>query len=301
MPQVGKVFVSHASADKPFVDRLVADLAARSVPVWYDKLDLRIGESVPGAINAGLSDSKYFAIVLSKASVASAWVREELNAALMAQVAKGGTFILPLLLEDCAIPPLLAHRKYADFRIDYSKALTELLSLWGKDADACAATSKAAVHPWPDIEMSDEEFIYLHSTRFDKFFRMSCSLDWTATRTVDYLTETLALPWNIEVSSVGMKWSFSYGLRLDGKGISLDTKLRDAGIAVGSVVQIGISGVYEDLYEKELKEAFSRDKVYLETIDRMQREQWLRQQVAARRLLTNSKLKEIADSCFSHV
>jgi hypothetical protein len=77
MSPVGRVFVSHASADKPFVDRLVADLASRSIPVWYDKLDLRIGESVPGAINTGLSDSKYFAIVLSKASVSSSWVREQ--------------------------------------------------------------------------------------------------------------------------------------------------------------------------------------------------------------------------------
>ena len=119
MPEVGKVFVSHASGDKAFVDRLVADLAARGIPVWYDKLDLRLGESIPGAINAGLADSKYFAIVLSKASVASKWVQEELNAALMTQVAKGGTFILPLLLEDCTVPPLLAHRKHADFRGDY--------------------------------------------------------------------------------------------------------------------------------------------------------------------------------------
>lgn len=301
MPQIGKVFVSHASADKPFVDQLVADLAARSIPVWYDKLDLRVGESVPGAINAGLSDSKYFAIVLSKASVASSWVREELNAALMTQVAKGGTFILPLLLQDCAIPPLLAHRKYADFRTDYSAALSELLGLWGKDANACVIASKAAVHPWPDVDMPDQEFIYLHSTRFDKFFRMSCSLDWTADRTVDYLTETLQLPWNVEVNAVGMKWSFSYGLRLDGEGISLDTTLRDAGITVGSVVQIGINGQYEDPYEKELKEAFSPGKVYLETMERMQREQWLQQEVAARRLLTQNRLKEIADSCFSHV
>ena len=67
------------------------------------------------------------------------------------------------------------------------------------------------MHPWPDIEMSDAEFVYLHSTRFDKFFRMSCSLEWTADRTIDYLTKTLALPWNVEVQSVGMKCSFSYG------------------------------------------------------------------------------------------
>jgi len=301
MPPIGKVFVSHASADKTFVDRLVSDLASRSIPVWYDKLDLRIGESVPGAINSGLSDSKYFAIVLSKASVASSWVREELNAALMRQVAKGGTFVLPLLIEDCEIPPLLAHRKYADFRSDYSATLSELLSLWGKDAEACVVASKTSVYPWPDVDMSDQEFVYLHSTRFDKFFRMSCSLDWTANRAIDYLIETLQLPWNIEVNSVGMRWSFTYGLRLNGNGVPLSTTLRAAGITVGSVVQIGISGTYEDLYEKELKEAFSSGKVYLETLDRIQREQWLRQQVAARKRLTRGELKEIADSCFSHV
>ena len=228
-------------------------------------------------------------------------MREELDAAMMRQVAEGGTFVLPLLLEDCTVPPLLAHRRYADFRADYSTALSELLSLWGKDENACAVVGKTSVYPWPDVDMSDQEFIYLHSRRFDKFFRMSCSLDWTANRTIEYLTQTLRLPWNIEVAEVGMRWSFSYGLKHNGKGIGLSTTLRAAGIDVGSVVQIGISGTYEDLYEKELTEAFSPDKVYLETMERRQREQWLQQQVAARRLLTRDTLKKIADSCFSHV
>ena len=69
MSPVGKIFISHASADKPFVDRLVADLAANSVPVWYDKLNLRIRDSVPGSINAGLADSK----VLFNCSVQSCY------------------------------------------------------------------------------------------------------------------------------------------------------------------------------------------------------------------------------------
>lgn len=301
MPAIGKVFVSHASADKPFVDRLVADLSVRDIPVWYDKLDLLVGGSIPGSINAGLSESKYFAIVLSKASVASKWVQEELNAALMTQVAQGGTFILPLLIEDCVVPPLLAHRRHADFRTDYTTALGELLSIWGKDVEACSAAEKEAVQPWPDIEMSDEEFVYLHSQRFDKFFRMSCSLDWTANRTLDYLTATLGLPWNMELPAVGMRWSFSYGLKLDGEAIGLNVRLRDAGAQPGSVLQIRINGTYEDLYEKELKEAFAPNKTYLETADRALREQWLREQVAARRLLTREQLKQIADSCFAHV
>lgn len=301
MPNAGKIFISHASADKPFVDKLVSDLAARSIPVWYDKLDLRIGESVPGSINEGLSGSKYFGIILSKTSVESVWVREELNAALMKQVAQGGTFILPILIEDCNVPPLLAHRRHADFRLDYHLALQELLSVWGLDSSACTKVQKETVHPWPDIEMSDAEFVYLHSTRFDKFFRMSCSLDWTADRTIDYLTETLDLPWNIEVQNVGMKWSFSYGLRFDEKAISLDVTLRDAGVKNGSVIQISISGLYEDLYEKELKEAFDGEKLYMITAEMLRRRSWLEEQVASRRSLTQARLKEIADSCFRHV
>jgi hypothetical protein len=297
----GKVFISHASADKTFVDKLVADLAGQGIPVWYDKLDLKLGESIPAAIGTGLAEAKYFAIVLSKASVASKWVQEELNSALMKQVAAGGTFVLPLLLEDCDIPMLLAHRRRADFRTNYDQALSELLALWGKDSSACATTGKEAVHPWPDIEMPDTEYVYLHSTRFDKFFRMNCSLDWTATKTIDYLTATLNLPCRIDVPSVGMHWSFTYGLRIEGKGVPLDTTLRAAGLSVGSVIQIGISGRYEDLYEKELKEAFSPGKVYLETMERHRRLEWLQQQVASRRLLTQADLKKIADSCFKHV
>jgi hypothetical protein len=301
MPSVGKIFISHASADKAFVDQLVEDLAAKSIPVWYDKLDLRIGDSVPGSINSGLTGSKYFAIVLSKASTESKWVREELNAALMKQVAQGGTFILPILIEDCDIPPLLAHRRYADFRTDYNSALTDLLSLWGLDVDACSTVNKRTVHPWPDIEMSDVEFVYLHSTRFDKFFKMSCSLDWTADRTIEYLTETLNLPWVVDVESVGMRWSFIYGLRFNDQSIPLRHKLHDAGVRTGSVIQISISGEYEDLYEKELREAFSPDKIYMLTQAILSRRQWLEEQVAARRLLTSNRLKEIADACFSHV
>lgn len=301
MATIGKVFISHASADKSFVDRLVADLCTRSIPVWYDKLDLRIGESVPGKINEGLAGAKHFLIVLSKSAVNSSWVREELNAALMKQVSQGGTFVLPVLLEDCEIPPLLAHRRYADFRSEYSTALNELLALWGMDTAACDAAKKDNVQPWPDVEMSDAEFVYLHSTRFDKFFRMSCSLSWSADKTIDYLVDTLSLPWNIELSNVGMKWSFSYGLVFDGKSISLSESLSDAGVEVGGVVMIRISGTYEDLYLKELKQLWDGSKMYLMTTEMLMREERLKAAIAGRGRLTNSRLKEIADTCFSSV
>lgn len=43
---LGQVFISHSSQDKPFVEKLVADLSVNAIPVWYDKLDLGVGESV---------------------------------------------------------------------------------------------------------------------------------------------------------------------------------------------------------------------------------------------------------------
>lgn len=297
---IGKVFVSHASADKAFVDRLVSDLAARQIPVWYDKLDLRVGDSITGGINEGLASSKYFLIVLSKSSVGSRWVTEELNAALMEQVARGGTFLLPVLIEDCEVPPLLRHRRYADFRADYERGLADLAGVWGKDRGAVSVVNGQPLYPWPDAAASEDEFVYLHSTRFDKFFRMGCDLSRTADWAIDYIVTTLRLPWNQEVSQLGMKWSFSYRLIFDEKGISLSTRLRDAGVSLGAVLKLGINGTYEDVWEKELKEMWDGTKMY-EMGGAMTRDAELRQRIRDRGSLTFDRLRELANACFVHV
>lgn len=297
---IGKVFVSHSSLDKRFVDRLIADLATREVPVWYDKLDMRVGDSVPGGINEGLAESKYFLIILSKSSVESRWVREELNAALMEQIARGGTFLLPVLLEDCDVPPLLRHRRYADFRFDYQNGLNDLLGVWGKDREAALVVSDKPLYPWPDLSASEQDFVYLHSTRFDKFFRMACDLSSTATRTIDYIVGTLKLPWNQNVPQLGMKWSFSYRLIFNDKGIGLSTPLRDAGVSLGSVLKVGINGTYEDLWEKESREMWDGTKMY-EMLSAMRREAELKESIRIRGSLTSQRLRELADACFAHV
>jgi hypothetical protein len=98
-----------------------------------------------------------------------------------------------------------------------------------------------------------------------------------------------------------MKWSFSYGLRLNGEGLSLRDTLAGAGINLGDVLQISISGTYEDLYEKELKEMWAGDKIYMMTTQMLQRREWLQAEVAARKRMTRDDLKKIADSCFAHV
>lgn len=296
----GKLFISHASADKEFVDKLVKDLTGRGVDVWYDKFDIQLGDSVPGKINEGIADSKYFAIVLSPASVTSKWVTEELNAALIKQISLSGTFLLPLMFKDCNVPPLLAHRRYADFRSDYASALSELLDVLGKDADMAASLDGKALYPWPDTSQSDMQTCYLYSARFDKFFRMACDFSWTADRTIDYITEALKLPWNQDVPQLGMRWSFSYGLVHNDQSIPLRTTLEEAGVSTGSVLRLNISGTYEDVWEKELKSMWDGSKMY-EIGSAMRREQELRSNIQSRGSLTRSRLKELANECFKHV
>ena len=41
-----KVFISHSSKDKKFVDRLVSDLSDIGLPVWYDKTEIKLADRI---------------------------------------------------------------------------------------------------------------------------------------------------------------------------------------------------------------------------------------------------------------
>jgi tetratricopeptide (TPR) repeat protein len=127
-----KVFISHSSKDKKFTLKLVQDLKDAGIPVWYDINDIRVGDSIIERIEQGLRECDYLVIVLSRASTNSRWVQEELSAAKTIEIGKRGVFILPVLIEDCNIPPLIATKRYADFRSNYKKGLGELLDVFGR-------------------------------------------------------------------------------------------------------------------------------------------------------------------------
>ncbi len=123
-----KIFICHSSVNKSFVRRLVARLKKEGVEAWFDELEIRVGESIYQKINEGLKQSDFFAIVLSKASMKSKWVQEELSSAsTMEKYLMKGIFVLPLLLEECEVPPLLLGRRYANFKEDSESAYRELV------------------------------------------------------------------------------------------------------------------------------------------------------------------------------
>ena len=122
------VFLSHTSSDKAFVNRLAIDLRGKNVPVWFDKWELKVGDSLSTKISEGINNSGWLAVVLSKKSVESAWVQKELNAALARELRKKEVFVLPIIIDDCDVPIFLQDKVYADFRHSYNEGLDSLLN-----------------------------------------------------------------------------------------------------------------------------------------------------------------------------
>jgi hypothetical protein len=113
---ISKVFVCHSSQDKPFVRRIANDLLDEGYRVWFDAWEIRVGDNIVQKINDGLQQSGFLAVVLSRAVMASEWVRNELTSKFMIAANEQYSTVLPILIEDCDIPPLLRHLRFADFR-----------------------------------------------------------------------------------------------------------------------------------------------------------------------------------------
>jgi hypothetical protein len=143
MEKKARVFVSHSSKDKPFVRKLVEALKEHDLNVWFDEAEIKVGDSIVTRISEGL-DSAYLIVVLSKASVESPWVREEMNAALMDEISGKGGVVLPVLMEPCEIPPLLRSRLYADFTGDFDLGLKKLLAVFEQENEPPADVTAAA-------------------------------------------------------------------------------------------------------------------------------------------------------------
>lgn len=125
------LFLSHTSIDKPFVEKLAHDLNELGIDSWYDKHEIKVGESIFWKVEEGLKESEYFAIVLSPDALKSEWVKAELSTAWSKKMLAGNNAILPILYRDCEPPCLLRSIKYADFRSKYRTGLSELAAVFG--------------------------------------------------------------------------------------------------------------------------------------------------------------------------
>ena len=124
-----KAFISHATADHPFVETFAADLRANGVDAWFSKWEIKPGDSIRAKIEEGLEGCEVFIVVLSTNSINRPWVQIELDAATIRKLNGKVRKIIPVKIEDCGgLPPTLAALLWEDFSIQlYESALNRVL------------------------------------------------------------------------------------------------------------------------------------------------------------------------------
>lgn len=162
---MSSIFISYSSNDRLFVRRLRRALFDKGVRIWIDEAEIKIGDSLIEKISEGIADVEFLGAVISKNSISSNWVREELRIAVTREITGKRLKVLPILIEDCEIPIFLEDKKYADFRsnANFDTGVDQLLDvilaghpmhlfLYGDmGSESSVRTLKEVIVPAPDL------------------------------------------------------------------------------------------------------------------------------------------------------
>lgn len=133
-------FISYSRTDSEFVMRLAEDLKSAGASVWLDQVDIQPGEHWDHAVEGALDVSPLMLVILSSASVNSMNVMDEVSFALEKEKT-----VIPVVIQDCAIPFRLRRIQYADFRVDYSHGINSLLRHLASNSAAPAVSQDAGL------------------------------------------------------------------------------------------------------------------------------------------------------------
>jgi hypothetical protein len=93
-------FISYASKDRAFAERLHADLQNKGVRCWFAPEDMKIGDRLRPRIDETIRLYDKLLLVLSKTSVASQWVEQEVETALAWERQQGTTILFPVRIDN---------------------------------------------------------------------------------------------------------------------------------------------------------------------------------------------------------
>lgn len=126
-----ELFLSHASSDHRFTERLADVLNDHGVPTWYSEANIN-AEQWHDEIGKALARCDWFAVALTPPATRSQWVKDELLYALGDPRYRGR--VIPLMIRTCKPDRLswtLQNRQMIEFRGDFDAGCTELLRRWG--------------------------------------------------------------------------------------------------------------------------------------------------------------------------
>jgi hypothetical protein len=116
-PKTVKVFLCHASEDKPAIRQLHEKLLREGFYVWLDEKSLLPGQDWKQEISKAVRNSDIVVICLSKMSINKAgFVQKEIRYALDVADEKpeNQIFLIPVRLEECHVPERLKDKQWVD-------------------------------------------------------------------------------------------------------------------------------------------------------------------------------------------
>ena len=93
-------FISYAHEDEAFAHRLSANLQQARVRCWLAPEQMKIADKIRQDRNEAISFSDKLLLVLSEHSIASSWIKNEVEAAFEKERQRGAQVLLPLSLDD---------------------------------------------------------------------------------------------------------------------------------------------------------------------------------------------------------
>lgn len=96
--QLNSCMLSHSAQDEPFCSYLDTALREKGVPVWFAPKDIKPGRRSRDQLHDAVRACDRLLLVLSKASMASNWVRNEIKWAVSKEATTKGRVLFPISL-----------------------------------------------------------------------------------------------------------------------------------------------------------------------------------------------------------
>ncbi len=106
-----KIFISYSRRDTEYVKSLVDALRKQGFEVWFDN-NIRTGTDWDDTIESELKNADAIVLILSKTSVASDNVKDEISYAIGLDKP-----VNPIKIEECDVPMRLARKQFVDFTV----------------------------------------------------------------------------------------------------------------------------------------------------------------------------------------
>jgi hypothetical protein len=159
VPAPFDVFLSYHSGDAEWVGTVKTALEAKGLRVWIDREQLRPGDLFPSALARAVDSVNCVVLVLSRGSIASAWVEEEYNLALANR-----RRVVPVLIDDVEPPGFLKGRTWVDFRDPdrFAASVDELVfGITGRRPDGTAPPPAESFRDAPTTDGAADEAVIL--------------------------------------------------------------------------------------------------------------------------------------------